>query len=377
MLDFFKNIEEQEIKLKKGRAVILIRDAAFGGRSVNTIAQKLKYILNHYSKIEIEICIKSRTINDMATITVLEYLIYYTIKKNEFIVKVKFRPNQIDYTSNFLENSLIGRFIQSTCSNKKASEQFIKEFESQKTIIGERSFRKLIKNDENTRKALNAVSSDISWFLKDKIDSADFREDSCEAITELCANVLDHTSSDCIVSMECGRAINKNKDARCRILSVVVSNVSQNLIYDRLAEYYVQGKVKFNQVDEAYKYHKDYFLDGQYNKERFYMVSVFQKGVSTRENQYNSGGTGLFKLIDSILGRTVGDNCYVLSGNNILFLREDKIKPVNGYIGFNSEHNYISRVPDSDIFTNSGMYYNGTLIHLMLVLGEEEEHYGD
>ena len=59
------------------------------------------------------------------------------------------------------------------------------------------------------------------------------------------------------------------------------------------------------------------------------------------------------------------------------FLREDKIKPVNGYIGFNSEHNYISRVPDSDIFTNSGMYYNGTLIHLMLVLGEEEEHYGD
>ena len=42
MLDFFKNIEEQEIKLKKGRAVILIRDAAFGGRSVNTIAQKLK-----------------------------------------------------------------------------------------------------------------------------------------------------------------------------------------------------------------------------------------------------------------------------------------------------------------------------------------------
>lgn len=377
MLDFFNNIEEKEIKLKKGRAIILIRDAAFGGRSVNTIAQKLKYIFNHYSMIEIEISIKSRTINDMATITVLEYLIYYTIKKNQFKVKVKFRPNQIDYTSNFLEKSLIGKFIISTNSNKKASEEFIKEFENPATIIDERSFRKLLKNDENTKKSLNSVSSDISWFLKDKIDSVDFREDSCEAITELCANVLDHTSSDCIVSMECGRAIDKLKNARCRILSVVVSNVSQNLIYDRLAEYYEQGKVKFSQVDEAYKYHKDYFLAENYSQERFYMVSVFQKGVSTRENQLNSGGTGLFKLIDNILGRTVGDNCYVLSGNNVLFLREDKIKPVNGYIGFNSEHNYISGVPDIDIFANSGMYYNGTLIHLMLVLGEEEEHYGD
>lgn len=47
MLDFFKNIEEQEIKLKKGRAVILIRDAAFRG-------EKCKY-----NCAEIEVHIKS------------------------------------------------------------------------------------------------------------------------------------------------------------------------------------------------------------------------------------------------------------------------------------------------------------------------------
>lgn len=374
---FFKNISEERVKICNGKATIFVKNMHFNGNELNTLSKKLKYLINIKDHLEVKISIKSKIIADMPTIAVFEYLIYYSMKNSNHKFKIGFNPKQNDYNSNFLSYSIISEFIKSSCHFKKAKINYINKFESEETFITSNNYRKLIKNNSNKNDVLNSVASEINIFLKQKMTDYGYKEDYCESISELCANALDHTKSDCILSMISREAYKSSDNSKCHILSVVVSNISENLIFENLKKMHKSEKYSSSVLEEAMNNHKGFFGKAplEYNEDRFYTVSIFQNGISTRENQSGSGGTGLFKTINNILGRTSNDLCYVLSGSDILYLKEDKIMPNDGYIGFNTEHNYINKVPDEDMFCKSGMYYNGTLIYLMLVLDKEDKDY--
>ena len=372
---FFEGIDEIKTEVNKNKAVVFIKDLVFYGPTVNKIAGKLKYLIRHFDDpLDIEIRIKAKKIKDMPTIMVLEYILYYSLKNSCHKISIRFNPISKLYNASFLNNSLVGKFIGSNQSYARAKNDFIKAFESPNTIITNYHYRKLIKNNDKKKDNLNTAYSELSFFLKQRVDYED-SENYCEAITELCANALDHTESDCILSMECSNAIGDLSKKKFSILSVVVSNVSDTLFFDTLKKQHISNEKRFTLLDEALKCHGNYIKDdSEYSADRFYMVSAFQNKISTREQQTDSGGgTGLFKTINNILGNTHADDCYMLSGKEILLLKEDKILPENGSIGFNSEHNYISKIPDEDMFAESGMYFNGTMVYLMLVLNKKED----
>lgn len=374
---FFNNIKEIPVEVHNNEIKLYIKELYFDGKNLGRLAGKLKYIINHYDDaLSIKISIKSKHIQDMPTIVTFEYLIYYTLKLSNHVIKISFNPHLKEYFVNYLFDSLIGEYISSNKPNKKAREEFIEKFESPITMITLNHYRKLLKNNNKKNLTINTVYSELPPFLRQKMSNDKFIENYCEAITELCSNVLDHTQSDCILSIECGEAIWEGRDTKHNMLSVVVSNVSENLFYDSLKQQHMQRIKEFSLIDEALKHHRKFIecCENTYNEDRFYTVSAFQNTISTRDNQCGSGGTGLMKTINNILGSTANDLCYILSGNEVLYLKEDKILPENGYIGFNTEHNYINGIPDEDMFTTSGMYFNGTIVHLMLVLDKESNN---
>ena len=103
------------------------------------------------------------------------------------------------------------------------------------------------------------------------------------------------------------------------------------------------------------------------------MVSAFQKGVSSRLDQSDTGGTGLLKIIYNILGKTDDNFCYILTSNKVLFLIEKFIQPKDEtFIGFNEENDYLSAIPAKESLGKSVMSFGGTIFSLNLISDKEK-----
>lgn len=380
---FFKNINETPIEIKKGSCKIIIKNISFGSVAVNALAEKIKYIIYNNIKAEVKINIKSRTIADLATIVVFEYIIYYLLKFTECKVCIKLMPDNIAYTKNFLTNSITYNFIRDNRNFKFKREKFIEDFESEVPMINSHRYRKLLKNNNTKNETINKTSSDVYSFLKSIILDEEYIEDCVEAIGELCSNALEHTKYDCILTIECGIGLNKKKEER-NILSIVVSNVSENLFFSKLREFHKEGYKKFNVINQALVNHRIFFGKTfviaqnigkiMYDEEYFYIVSAFQKGVSTRINQEGTGGTGLLKLIYNILGKTEDSFCYILTGNKVLFFIENLMNPVEDkFVGFNKNNDYLNSIPDAESLGTSAMAFGGTIFSLNLITETEVE----
>lgn len=380
---FFKNINEAPVEIKKGSCKIIIRDASFGSVAINALAEKIKYIIYNNIKAEVKINIRSRTIADLATIVVFEYMVYYLLKSTECKVCITIMPDNLMYAKNFLTNSITYNFIKDNRNFKIKRKNFIKDFESEVPMINFHRYRKLLKNNNIKNETINKTSSDVYSFLKSILSDEEYIEDCVEAIGELCSNALEHTEYDCILTIECGIGLNKKNEER-NILSIVVSNVSENLFFYKLRDFHKNGYKNFNVINQALVNHRLFFgkpleivqdIDKiKYDEEYFYIVSAFQNGVSTRMNQEGTGGTGLLKLVYNILGKTENSFCYILTGNKVLFFIENLMNPVEDkFVGFNKNNDYLNSIPDAESLGTSAMTFGGTIFSLNLITDTEVE----
>lgn len=380
---FFKNINEAPVEIKKGSCKIIIKDASFGSVAVNALAEKIKYIIYNNIKAEVKINIRSRTIADLATIVVFEYMVYYLLKSTECKVCITIMPDNLMYAKNFLTNSITYNFIKDNRNFKIKRKNFIKDFESEVPMINFHRYRKLLKNNNIKNETINKTSSDVYSFLKSILFDEEYIEDCVEAIGELCSNALEHTEYDCILTIECGIGLNKKNEER-NILSIVVSNVSENLFFYKLRDFHKNGYKNFNVINQALVNHRLFFgkpleivqdIDKiKYDEEYFYIVSAFQNGVSTRMNQEGTGGTGLLKLVYNILGKTENSFCYILTGNKVLFFIENLMNPVEDkFVGFNKNNDYLNSIPDAESLGTSAMTFGGTIFSLNLITDTEVE----
>ena len=380
---FFKNINEAPVEIKKRSCKIIIKDASFGSVAVNALAEKIKYIIYNNIKAEVKINIRSRTIADLATIVVFEYMVYYLLKSTECKVCITLMPDNLMYAKNFLTNSITYNFIKDNRNFKIKRKKFIKDFESEVPMINFHRYRKLLKNNNIKNETINKTSSDVYSFLKSILFDEEYIEDCVEAIGELCSNALEHTEYDCILTIECGIGLNKKNEER-NILSIVVSNVSENLFFYKLRDFHKNGYKNFNVINQALVNHRLFFgkpleiaqdIDKiKYDEEYFYIVSAFQNGVSTRMNQEGTGGTGLLKLVYNILGKTENSFCYILTGNKVLFFIENLMNPVEDkFVGFNKNNDYLNSIPDAESLGTSAMTFGGTIFSLNLITDTEVE----
>lgn len=62
---------------------------------MNDLAMSVKYIICHKINEKIRIEIKAKTISDLATIVVFEYIIYLLLKYSNCSVCIRFKPSNL------------------------------------------------------------------------------------------------------------------------------------------------------------------------------------------------------------------------------------------------------------------------------------------
>lgn len=363
---FFKNIKEKEINSIRDKYRISYYNRKFNSKSLLEISEKIKYLINNDSNATLSLYIDVKTIADPPCVTVLTYLIYYTLMYSNINIHFDFNIKKLETINfEFFISSMLFKY------NHKYIEKnlYIKDFE--KTTIKKDSYRAFVYNDEKREHTMNKIYSDLPSFFKTSDSSIDtnFIEDLSETISELIANAIEHGKANCLLEINCykGYKYRRRFSDESTLISITVSNVSDSKLHEKLQTNHELSKIYNEDLNKALTLHSKCF-DENYSKEDFYAISTFQKGISCRENQQNSGGTGLYYTIMHILEAVDTDYCYFLFGNRILYLQKEFIKPVNNYIGFNKEHDYLNNIPNvNKIFSKSAMHFNGTLIHLTLV----------
>lgn len=114
--NFFKYIDEKEVKKNGNFYKIKIKGDSLGGQAMNDLAMSVKYIIYHEINEKIRIEIEAKIISDLATIVVFEYIIYLLLKYSNCSVYIRFRPSILKYTQSFIDGSIVGDFINSNQS---------------------------------------------------------------------------------------------------------------------------------------------------------------------------------------------------------------------------------------------------------------------
>lgn len=129
--NFFKYIDEKEVKKNGNFYKIKIKGDSLGGQAMNDLAMSVKYIIYHEINEKIRIEIEAKIISDLATIVVFEYIIYLLLKYSYCSVYIRFRPSILKYTQSFIDGSIVGDFINSNQSFILKRKDYIHNFESE------------------------------------------------------------------------------------------------------------------------------------------------------------------------------------------------------------------------------------------------------
>ena len=224
-----------------------------------------------------------------------------------------------------------------------------------------------------------SLSNDIFLTLKSVINNEDILEDACEIVDELVDNILSHTTGFGLVDVAAVKVSSTEDDDDYIHIMINVLNISNNFLFTKIKDAYIKNTDDFklrSHIKDYYEAQSDFFEDPVYSENKFFMVSAFQRGVSTRDANI-LGGTGLNKSIINFSKMSQKDlpedQSYVYSNKDILMFNKEILS--SGLIGENIAFNYendFSKKPDNKCLANSTFNLNGTAYNLMYVVKEEE-----
>ena len=193
-----------------------------------------------------------------------------------------------------------------------------------------------------------------------------------EVVTELINNANEHNNSDCLFDLDISNGYRKVNDPEGLYVGVNLSVISfsEKDITTDLSKKIESGKyegARYRLVANAYEKHKDFFNEN-YTPRDFFMTAAFQNRISGRENDNDSGGTGLTKLIQSLEEYSDSHECYMVSNDRAMYFVHDLLEyDSNGYVGFNYEKDFHNNPPNSDIFITSPIIIPGIAYNLSFV----------
>ncbi|MFL2069032.1 MAG: hypothetical protein ACTHUB_07915 [Leuconostoc mesenteroides] len=311
---------------------------------------------------------------DNLTITFLEYVCYYIVAELDFrlFVNYKFEPRVAMLTS---RDTLL-RYLANINPNLPLYKY---EFEQQYSIymiseeIYKRAFdSKHIKLDISFHSKLN---QELYTYLGNyTLLNSEQSFDLAETITELVENAIEHTKTDCYLTIysPSNDILSKKNSKRYHALDVSLFNVSDKHMGDDVMKKInnddIAGDLKhvFDHVNKAYSNHSRYFND-KYDKESFGILAAMQYNVTGRFGNQNDGGTGIPKMIMSLQKSAYLDGCYIISGHKGFELMENYLgEDSDGYIGMNS-NTYIDQIPEEKTLLRLSTEFPGTAYHLSFV----------
>lgn len=369
----FNKVDERKANINNSDIYINFNEQVFTSSSLKHLVSNFKYLLK-FKCININLILNFGEIKfaDKITYLVLESLIYYMITNTKYTFKLIFIINKSDIHSlGFIETALVKSSTEGTIDR----DLFLKLYE--KSIYYKNNvYRRYL--TENMLKERNEwpsiVCSEVATVLGEIFKDEEFIDSLSEITSELLCNVMSHTNGDCLIHIDISDTIIKNDSSDKSFLSVniAVINYSENRLFD-LVKAYIKNEVYeyddplYKKIYAAHKKHSEFFNE-KYTEDDFFLITTFQNHVTSRNLKSGIGGTGLTKMIEEITNKTEKDYSYVLSGNNILFFKNEFLKLSEGkFVGFNEQNNYFNNIPSEKSIDKSKLYIPGSLYNLLLI----------
>ena len=387
------DMKKPKIKQKNGKITIYVNynEKVFDAKSLEEFRKEINYIYENDIELisnknsNIRILINTGYFKDRTVVLILELIIYSLCLKGNFNIYINIRVEDKESIAyNFYYYSFLKEINRKQITNKKFCimyEKFSGRIYKQE-IIGA-NIRKII--DKSTYKDVyqqmhmqQRLSSDIMSILSLIVNNEDMIDDACEIVDELIDNILSHTIGFGIVDVAAVKVISKKDNDDYIHIMINVINISDNFLYTNIKETYRRNVNNFklrSKIKDYYEAQREFFLDSNYSENMFFMVSAFQRGVSTR-NRNKIGGTGLNKSIMNFSKMSQKDlpenQSYVYSNKDILMFNENILSSelICENIAFNYENDF-SKKPDEICLSNSTFNLNGTAYNLMYVVKEE------
>lgn len=387
------DMKKPKIKQKNGKRIIYVNynEKVFDAKSLEEFRKEINYIYENDIELisnentNIRILINTGYFKDRTVVLILELIIYSLCLKGNFNIYINIRVEDKESIAyNFYYYSFLKEINRKQITNKKFCimyEKFSGRIYKQE-IIGA-NIRKII--DKSTYKDVyqqmhmqQRLSSDIMSILSLIVNNEDMIDDACEIVDELIDNILSHTIGFGIVDVAAVKVISKKDNDDYIHIMINVINISDNFLYTNIKETYRRNVNNFklrSNIKDYYEAQREFFLDSNYSENMFFMVSAFQRGVSTR-NRNKIGGTGLNKSIMNFSKMSQKDlpenQSYVYSNKDILMFNENILSSelIGENIVFNYENDF-SKKPDEICLSNSTFNLNGTAYNLMYVVKEE------
>lgn len=344
----------------------------FGLGDFSEILSFVNFVINNFKlKLPFCFCLGQITFDDKLSYICLESLCYHLIY-NGYKVYLDFLPKFGIGTEGVVSTPM--NLLLQEKNNDSNTKKFLEKFKFE--IYGSH-YRVLAKRDNNKNGELpSKVMFDIKTFLGILDVEDKYISEIAEVVSELVDNSLEHSSSDCLIDIDVSTNYKKRNDPYGNYygVNIAIMDLDKKLLGSKIRKFLLgnEENLWYNKLKEAYNYHKAYW-NLKYSEDVFFMLSAFQRKISSRKREYITGGTGLTTLISTIEKDSDAYNCYVISGNHILKFNHDSLGfDENEWVGFNKENDFINHIPDLSNILRSNLYYPGTAYNLIFVLKKEQ-----
>ncbi len=370
----FRNLK---IRVKNSRAVISFRKETIGGKEIFELIKVINYFESRYSKVKMPLIFELGTLRfaDKLSMVIFENICHYVLQ-NHRNVQLSFREGWDIWTEGICSSPLL-----LLCKDDSAHIQKFKE--KYKWEIFRNHYRRVVFIDEkNNPWMLSKIASEIYSFLSPFDVDEDCRIQIQLVVSELMGNVDEHTQTECLVDIDVTEPYIKiNGEGEYYGINIVVLNYSEALLGDALKNKLANKEMlnleqnpRYQTVLEALRNHSPQF-DEKYQEEDFYNIASFQHQISGRGKTSSTGGTGLTKLIRSLERMSDAHQCYVLTGNRVMYFKHQFLEyDSEHWIGFNKSNDFKQDVPDRSVLDGCRIFFPGTAYNLNFAMKKGNKH---
>ena len=310
-------------------------------------------------------------LRDKLSYIIFECICYYLIEQG-YVVIVRMKCSH-DIRTCGIQYSPLQLLQNGNC------DKFVKKFNNE--IYGNHFCKLITEQTKKNPAFLSLLYTEIDLFLKNVGINDSRRDEVSQTISELIGNACEHTFSDCYFDIDIADDYYKinddmNVDTTIKYygINIVILDFSEKLLNDGIKDRIKnipQNVDRYKKLLEAYNYHKQFF-GSEYTEDDFFNIATFQNRISGNPNKEEVGGTGLTYLIKSLQEKSDSDDCYVLSGNNIIYFQKEFLIYNEDWIGFNESNDFFHCVPSQEVLNRSQMFFAGTAYNLNFVMKSED-----
>ena len=326
--------------------------------------------------------------SDDLTVSMTEYVVYYYHAKydiNAYITHGESKGSDFQIGLSIKDKMILNGFYYGEAGRGFFRDSFLAFRNPSEPVISEDNFFARYELSNRFKRIVgegpwdsSVAISECSAFLNKAKVSQNAIDAVADVIGELAPNAIEHGKTNCMIDV-CYERSSSPEGKDYTSISLVVYDFSEKLLWSDLynkifinSEEIIQKRQRIDTVRKAWAEHQKYFSK-DYSEEDFYNLMAFQK-ISGRAGDRFDGGLGISTLVEKVRKYSDEDECYALSGNGAMHLqRELTIPDADGFISFNTEQQFVYKIPDKDGVLKTRFFMPGVAYNMIFYFLEVDD----